>query len=281
MKKKEWKQYTSVRHLDDLEILKALFFNHSFGRHFHEGYALGLILLGSETYQCNKKTNVAPRGSIVVVNPGEVHDGHASDRDKGWGYFMLYPHLSLVEKALDQLGLDNCLLPFFPDTVIHDPEFAGMLNQFMQGFESGDSKLGLESCFLELLHFLISRHADFTPPAQREKTESKKIQAVVDEIHGRYTDPLSLDNLARNVGLNAWALLRLFKKEKGISPYLLQASLRIKAAKTHLKSGMSLAETAALCGFSDQSHMTKQFRRWMGITPGDYLRDDNFPGFSI
>ena len=64
---KEWRQYASGRDLDPLKALKALFFQHAFGRHYHEGIA---ILKGSETYQCNGRINIAPKGSIVVMNPG-------------------------------------------------------------------------------------------------------------------------------------------------------------------------------------------------------------------
>ena len=57
------------------------------------------------------KTNVAPKGSTVIVNPGEIHTGQASDSKNGWGYFMIYPHLSLVRTALIQLGIEDDRLP--------------------------------------------------------------------------------------------------------------------------------------------------------------------------
>lgn len=269
---KEWKQYSSVKQLDNLEALKALFFEHSFGRHYHEGYALGIILKGSETYECNKKTLVAPEGSIVVVNPGEVHNGHASNLHEGWGYFMIYPHLSLVKKALEQLEIDKNKLPWFPNSVIFDDLLGEIICRFMTAFESGDSKLTLESHFLELLHVLIERYANFKPFPKKTCMDSGKVKQVTDRIHADFCENLSLESLSRAVGLSSYALLRLFKKKLGTSPYLLQTGLRIKKAKQSLKSGASLADTAARCGFTDQSHMTLQFKRWMGVTPGEYYK---------
>lgn len=269
---KEWKQYSSIKNLDNLEVLKALFFQHSFGRHYHEGYAIGIILKGSETYQCNKKINVAPKGSIVVVNPGEVHNGHASNRRDGWGYFMIYPHLSLIEKALEQLEMKKSRLPWFSESVILDDTFGKILCNFMDAFESGDSKLSLESHFLELLRILLQRHANFTPPAGKTYTDSGKVKTVLEKIHMEYHDNLSLESLAADVGVSAYSLLRLFKKQMGTSPYLLQTGLRIKNAKQQLASGISLADAATSCGFTDQSHMTRQFKRWIGVTPGEYFR---------
>ncbi|MBU1341210.1 MAG: AraC family transcriptional regulator [Proteobacteria bacterium] len=272
---KEWKQYAAIKHLDNLEMLKALFYQHSFGRHYHEGYALGVILQGSETYQCSKKINIAPKGSIVVVNPGEVHTGHASDIHDGWGYFMIYPHLSLVHKALEQLGIQKPRLPWFPDSVIFNAAFGKRLYNFMTAVESGDSTLALESHFLELLHSLIHQHADFHLPSDKLSKEPGKVKQITDKIHMEYCENLSLESLSSEVGLSSYALLRLFKKHMGISPYLIQTGLRIKKAKHHLTSGLSLADTAASCGFTDQSHMTRQFKRWMGITPGEYCRADS------
>ncbi|MCF8093624.1 MAG: AraC family ligand binding domain-containing protein [Desulfotignum sp.] len=108
---REFREYISIRHLNNLEALNALFYKHTFGRHFHEAYAIGIILNGSETYECNQKTIVAPRGSIVIVNPGEIHNGHASDVEDGWRYFMIYPKLSMIKKVLHQMDLDTERLP--------------------------------------------------------------------------------------------------------------------------------------------------------------------------
>lgn len=269
----EWKNYTTLKRLDNLEVLKALFYRHAYGRHFHEGYALGVILKGSETYACNQKTNVAPRGSVVVVNPGEIHDGQASDTQKGWGYFMIYPRLSLVRKALEQMELDHLGLPVFPDSVILDPAFSRLLVRFMESVETEDSRLTLETRFLELLGLVISRHARFgSPPAITAiPGPDPRISKVLEMIHAHFDTPLTLDDLAREVGLSPWALLRRFKGRTGLTPYLIQTRLRISRAKAELRRGSSPADAAALCGFTDQSHMTRQFRRWMGITPGDVV----------
>lgn len=266
---KEWKHYASIRDLDHLEALKALFFRHSFGRHYHEGYAIGIILKGSETYQCRGKLNVAPKGSIVVVNPGEVHNGHASSLAEGWGYFMIYPKPSLIQKALCHLDMDESRMPFFKDSVIFDPDFGRLFLGFMDAFETQDSRLSLETRFLELFMILCRRHAAFPGPRPVKRADPVLVRRVMERIHQNFSDNLSLETLAHEEGLSPYALLRLFQRETGLTPYLVQTGCRIQKAKNMLNERQSFADTAAACGFVDQSHMTRQFRRWLGITPGD------------
>ena len=150
-----------------------------------------------------------------------------------------------------------------------DLDFARGMVRFMDAFETGDSELKLEAVFLELLNLLITRYAEFPKTISSNSAQAHKVNKVIEMLHHRYAEPLSLADLAGEVGTTAWSLLRWFKRQTGISPYLLQTRLRICHAKKALHNGLSPADTAALCGFSDQSHMTKQFRRWMGITPGD------------
>ena len=65
-------------------------------------------------------------------------------------------------------------------------------------------------------------------------------------------------------------LLRAFTRAKGITPYHYLVNLRICAAKRLLEQGASLLEAAMQTGFSDQSHFTNCFSRYIGLTPGAY-----------
>ncbi|RMF65685.1 MAG: AraC family transcriptional regulator, partial [Cyanobacteria bacterium J069] len=74
----------------NLDLLHAHYVTHTFSRHAHETYAIGVILDGAEAFHYRGETHVAPAGSIVAIHPGELHTGHAAAAD-GWTYRMLYP----------------------------------------------------------------------------------------------------------------------------------------------------------------------------------------------
>jgi hypothetical protein len=61
--------------LNNLELLRATYITHAFAPHTHEGYAIGVIENGAEQFKYRRTTHVAPRGSVVHINPGEMHTG--------------------------------------------------------------------------------------------------------------------------------------------------------------------------------------------------------------
>ncbi|HEY0468097.1 MAG TPA: helix-turn-helix domain-containing protein, partial [Polyangiaceae bacterium] len=71
-------------------------------------------------------------------------------------------------------------------------------------------------------------------------------------------------------GLSRFEALRAFKKRYGLPPHAYQLCLRIGHARRLLLEGAPAAEVAARCGFADQSHFTRHFKRFNGVTPMQY-----------
>ena len=85
-----------------------------------------------------------------------------------------------------------------------------------------------------------------------------------------YAGRICLDQICRCAGLSRSTLLRAFAKAKGVTPYRYLENIRIGAAKKLLEQGSSLVEAAMRTGFSDQSHFTNYFSRFIGLSPGAY-----------
>lgn len=125
----------------------------------HDGYAIGMIESGVEAFTYRGANHQAPAGSIVVIHPGEVHTGHAGIPD-GWTYRMLYPQVSLMQKAAAELMGRSLGVPYFPQSVIDDPQLAIQLRYLHIALETSISLLERESRFLSLFTQLLVRHAD-------------------------------------------------------------------------------------------------------------------------
>jgi len=81
---------------------------------------------------------------------------------------------------------------------------------------------------------------------------------------------VDLETLAQRAGLTKFQALRAFKRRYGLPPYQYQMCLRISTVRQMLLAGAPPAEAAAHCGFVDQSHMNRHFKRLIGVTPMRY-----------
>ncbi|MEB2665974.1 helix-turn-helix transcriptional regulator, partial [Bordetella parapertussis] len=83
---------------------------------------------------------------------------------------------------------------------------------------------------------------------------------------------LTLADLAQACGLSRYQVLRGFAHATGLPPHAYQTQRRLQLARRLILQGVPLAETAAACGFADQSHLSRLFARSYGMTPGRYAR---------
>jgi AraC-like DNA-binding protein len=72
--------------------------------------------------------------------------------------------------------------------------------------------------------------------------------------------------------LSRFELIRRFRADTGMTPHAFQVNLRIARARALLAAGVTPAAVAADCGFADQSHLTRTFKRAVGVSPGRYAR---------
>lgn len=92
-------------------------------------------------------------------------------------------------------------------------------------------------------------------------------------LKSRVRCAVSIDQLAAQVSLSVSYFGRAFKKSFGQSPHAYIISMRLELAQElMLSTHEPLAQIAVACGFSDQSHLTRLFRRVVGKTPRDWRR---------
>lgn len=104
--------------------------------------------------------------------------------------------------------------------------------------------------------------AALTPPIAR----AKKL------LEDRFADDVRLEHLEAEIGLSRFYLVRRFRAEVGMPPHAFQLAMRLDRARVLIAEGMALADVASRCGFTDQSHLTRHFRRATGVAPGAYAR---------
>ncbi|MFH0975394.1 MAG: AraC family transcriptional regulator [Spirochaetota bacterium] len=103
------------------------------------------------------------------------------------------------------------------------------------------------------------------------KKKYSKIDEILKYIDNNYTKQLTVDLLAHNIGLSPHYLLHLFKEVVGLSlhQYILQS--RVKKFKERGMQQKDKMDVAFSCGFYDQSHLIRIFKKHVGITPNRYF----------
>lgn len=83
---------------------------------------------------------------------------------------------------------------------------------------------------------------------------------------------LSVTEAALRAGVSREAYSRRFRKAHGISPEAHRLLLRLNVARHALRAGISPSAASAEAGFADQSHLGRAFRRFFGVSPGQYRK---------
>jgi len=255
--------------LSNLELLHATYVTHTFAPHSHEGYVIGVIEQGAEQFAYRRSQHVAPVGSIVFINPGEMHTG-SSASEHGWTYRTLYPSIELLQRAVSDLTGRPRDIPFFAEPVVHDLEMMTEISLTHRALEEQASALERESRLLWTLSRLILRYADDHPRPRPFTKEHMGIQRVRSFLEENSTENISLEQLAAIAHLSPFHLLRSFRDQMSLPPHAYQIQIRIMHAKQLLRLSASCADTALIVGFADQSHFTKHFKRIVGVSPGLY-----------
>jgi len=95
-----------------------------------------------------------------------------------------------------------------------------------------------------------------------------KLQQATNYIQVYLDQDIKLADLANTVGMSQYYFCRLFKQSIGVTPHQYIIQQRVERAKQLLKrQDFSVADVAIQCGFAHQSHLSRHFRRLVGVSP--------------
>ena len=254
------------------ELAFASYGRYAFPRHFHEEYLIALMVGGVERLRHAHGTDRVTAGSLILLDPGQVHENTAVD-DNGFAYRTLYLPLRLAERCLIDAGFQATRLPGFGQAVVRDHEAFSVLLQLHLAVEAGEPALRLQSLLVAGLSRIFERHCALPPPKQLLPPSPRRITQVREYLDAHFAENVSLDDLSRLAGLSAFHLARSFRETVGLPPYRYQLHRRILYALGRLREGAPIASTACEAGFADQSHLNRHFKRILGITPGQFRAD--------
>lgn len=174
----------------------------------------------------------------------------------------------------DLVNPDNIeLIPHF--ATVRDPLIQGILFTLKRELESDGigGNLYIDHLKTALAIHLLRWYCASQPKiiSYSNGLSQQKLQQVIDYIDHRLSEKIRLVDLAKVANMSQYYFCSLFKQSLGISPYQYIIGQRIELAKKLLKQQeLPIVDVALKCGFSNQNHLNKQFRKRTGITPLAY-----------
>jgi AraC family transcriptional regulator len=232
-------------------------------RHRHSFPYLSFVVAGGYWERSGVETTACGPGVLVVHPGGEAHEDHFGARAS---------RLLVVEPTPEALP-PEASRAFERRAVLEGPHVRRLMGSLLDELAQDDdlSDLAVQGALLELA-VLVLRSPAAAGPAGEAPAWLREAARIVAE---RCCEPIALSDVAREVGVHASHLAREVRRHYGSSVGELVRRARIQHALRRIHAVGSLAELAMECGFADQSHFTRCFRRLVGVTPGRYRAGGN------
>ena len=250
------------------EVFHARFVDHAYPRHTHDAWTVLTVDRGAVRYALDRRDHGTAGQVVTLLPPNVVHDGRAATT-AGFTKRVMYLDPDVVDPGLIGHAVDR--------PTIADPDLAVAVRALHDALWRGvpvleaDTRLALvaERLATHLRGPSVERGGS---AARRTRAGRGLADAARDVLDADATRPVTLAALSQAVGASPTHLVRTFTRRFGLPPHAYLVARRVEAARRMLLAGRPPAEVAATVGFHDQAHLTRQFRRHVGTTPGRFGR---------
>ena len=252
--------------------------------HYVQGHRLAIMRRGKPiTYEWKQNGKWQSRqthtGAFFLQSHGELNAPR-------WFEPFEIIAISLKPSFVDRCFQDtiNCDLLHFRECRAqfdaHIARFAACFEAELLNNNYGGTLYG-ESLALAFSLYLIEKYSDpkgtrmhnRSIPRPKGKLSSLQLKEIIEYIHAHLDTELSLRELASQLNLSPFHFARLFKKSLNLSPHRYVLQNRIERAKKLVTSShFSLSNIALQTGFYDQTHFSKSFKKYVGVSPKAFSR---------
>ena len=232
--------------------------------HAHDTWTLLLIDRGVVRYHLDGQERTASPGQVTLLPPRVPHDG-GSATSSGFRKRVIY---------LDGGGLD----PRLVRTAVRDPaRSSAALHRLVVGLHARlvprSDPLDAEQLLVSVLEAITRAWAPgsaLTAPA-RTPAAGRVAEHLRELLDADIAVGVTLQEAAATLQVSRSALVHAFRRRFGMSPHQYLISRRLDLARALLLDGAAVADTAVLAGFHDQAHLSRHFKRLLGMPPGAWV----------
>ncbi|HYQ43564.1 MAG TPA: AraC family transcriptional regulator [Polyangiaceae bacterium] len=232
-----------------------------------DSYAVVVFRTWLGTAFTRGQAHAAEPGLAFCNLPGELTIGNPHSAGS-FDVLQLQP--AIIEQWLDEQQPGSVR----PDWAkIMKPMSASLRSHFatfFEVFEPAASAMQVQSTLLELSEVMIGELIQGAREPLPVAGPPARAASLMRECLNEEGINVDLETLAKRVGLSRFQALRAFKQRYGLPPHAYQLCLRMHQARRLLLEGAPPVDVALRCGFADQSHFNRHFKRFYAVTPMQY-----------
>jgi AraC-like DNA-binding protein len=260
---KSWKN----DNFEGISLFKASFQNFKYTKHWHDELTIGIILDGIEGIDYRSDKLIVGKGDIIALNPSEVHTGFTCNYE-GWSSRMFYFDMDFISTILQEINYSG--KPFIENPIIFDEDLYISLKNLHFSFETNCFKISHDILLVSIIHRLFTEYGSKKLHSNSFTCDSYNNFKMREYLTNNYSRDISLLDLCNLTGMSKYNIIKSFKQEFNITPHQYMIITRINKAKFLIEKNMDITEASLKCGFYDLSHMSRNFKKVFGVSPGKY-----------
>ncbi|AWX45376.1 putative HTH-type transcriptional regulator YdeC [Flagellimonas maritima] len=263
-----------------IETYSATSYCESTGWHIHPEFELVYVKNGSGQLHIGSKKRQYTNGVLVLLGGNIPHaDFGNKDFKDNLEVVVQFKKDFLEErlKAFPELEGVKQLIEKSRHVLIFDEETKNIVSDKFENFHNLENQgklVNLLSIFDYLSTYGVSRNLFDTIPLNKyRKDEIWRLEQAFEYVNGNYNKIISVMEISAKLGLTPNSFCRFFKKMTHRNFIDFVNEFRIEKAIEHFNANNTvIAEAMYKSGFNDPSYFTRQFKRYQGITPTNYLK---------
>ncbi|UKS24247.1 helix-turn-helix domain-containing protein [Paenibacillus sp. HWE-109] len=231
--------------------------------HGRQDWLLMFTLDGKGYVNHNEEKHVCRTGDIVLLAPGTAHH-YGTLKNHTWQF--VWAHFPAFFSEINLLPQEEVVYLTIENESTRERIFQAFSRILADSRERGE--YWFELCCGSLREILLIM-------AQKTKRYmDPRIEEVLRLLSQLMREPIRIEDLAQTVGLSPSRLSHLFKESTGLSIIDTLNRMRIQQAVLMLEhTGRSASEVCYDVGFQNYNHFTNQFRKWHGMTPSTFIKN--------
>jgi AraC-like DNA-binding protein len=253
-----------------------------FKSHWHQHFQFIYCLKGTARIYCNGLPVHLDAGEVMVINTNEMHYGESLNGDIS--YYVIMVDLSFMFSR----GIDSCQIKYisplaqnrllFENQINHDDGIRNCISKMIAEYNARTPgyELAVKACVYNAMVLLLRNHATKSLSSKENEIQTvnmKRFQNVFHYIEENLARKIGLHEMAAIANLSSGHFCRIFTKLTGKSPISYLNQLRIEKAIALLEQGEgNISEIAFAAGFSDSNYFSRVFKKYQGMTPGEFRK---------